>query len=90
MKPLLQSYGNWVDGDKFWGRETEIESLAVKIREGAHILLTAQRRMGKTSLMRELVRRFRLSDDRIPLFVDLQKSANPADAVVELSLATLP
>lgn len=88
MKPLLQSYGNWVEGERFWGRDAEIESLARKVREGAHILLTAQRRMGKTSLMRELARRLEMEGDRIPLFVDLQKATSAADAIVELSLAT--
>ena len=47
---------NWVEGDKFWDRELEIEFLKERIDEGAHILLIAQRRIGKTSLMRELSR----------------------------------
>jgi hypothetical protein len=47
-KKLKQAHGNWVEDDKFWGREKEIELLAGKINEGAHILLVAQRRMGKT------------------------------------------
>jgi len=88
MKPLQQSFGNWVDGAKFWGREPEIELFSAKVRAGAHLLLTAQRRMGKTSLMREAARRIEIEGDRIPLFVDLQKAASPADAIVELSLAT--
>ena len=42
--------GNWVDDDRFFDREAEVEALSERIRDGAHTLLTAQRRMGKTSL----------------------------------------
>ena len=49
--------GNWVDGHRFFDREVEVEALSERIRDGAHTLLTAQRRMGKTSLVRETLRR---------------------------------
>ena len=39
---------NWVDGERFFDREVELEILAERVREGTHTLLTAQRRMGKT------------------------------------------
>ena len=48
---------NWVDGENFFDRKTELEALEERVREGTHTLLTAQRRMGKTSLVRELQRR---------------------------------
>jgi AAA+ ATPase superfamily predicted ATPase len=54
----------------------------------AHILLVAQRRMGKTSLMREVKRR--LGSQYHSLFVDLQKASSPQDAIVELCLAMKP
>lgn len=79
-RKLKQAQGNWVDGDRFWGREGDIRLLTRKIDEGAHISLVAQRRMGKTSLKKELQRR--LSDRYICLFIDLQKDSEPADAVV--------
>lgn len=87
-KKLKQSYGNWVTGDRFWDRETDLELFIEKIEEGANILLTAQRRMGKTSLMREAARL--LSKRYLCLFIDLQKADNPADAIVELSIALRP
>ena len=59
-----------------------------KLAEGAHLLLVAQRRMGKTSLLREVMRR--LDDEYVCLFVDLQKAANAAEAIVELALAVRP
>ena len=87
-RKLQQAQGNWVDGDRFWGRVDDIRLLTRKIDEGAHISLVAQRRMGKTSLMKELQRR--LSDRYICLFIDLQKYSEPADAVAQLSLSLKP
>jgi hypothetical protein len=88
MKKLIQAHGNYVEGDRFWDRERDIELLINKLDEGAHILLVAQRRMGKTSLIRETKRR--LSDRYLCLFVDLQKAASAEDALVEISLALKP
>ena len=48
--PLRKAGGNWVDGDRFFNREAELEALTERVRDGTHTLLTAQRRMGKTSL----------------------------------------
>lgn len=86
MKKLKQAHGNWVDGDRFWDREHEIRVFIDRLDEGAHILLIGQRRIGKTSLMREVARR--LQQKYICLHADLQKSFSPADAVAELSCAT--
>ncbi len=88
MEKLKQAHGNWVDGDRFWDREKDIELMVEKIDEGAHVLLTAQRRMGKTSLMREAKRR--LEGRYICLFADFQKASSAEDAMVELSLALKP
>jgi hypothetical protein len=87
-KKLKLGHGNWVVGDQFWDREQEIERFTELIEEGAHILLVAPRRIGKTSLMREAARR--INGRYICLQVDLQKSQSPADALVELSAATRP
>jgi len=43
---LKREVGNWVSGDKFWGREVEIQSFTELLDEGANILLTAPRRTG--------------------------------------------
>ncbi len=85
---LKRALGNWVEGDRFWNREAEMELLIEYLEEGAHLLIVAQRRIGKTSLMREAARR--LDDRFICLQVDLQKCHSPADAIVELSIATRP
>lgn len=88
MAKLKQAQGNVVTGDRFWDREKDVELLTKRIDEGAHVLLVAQRRMGKTSLMAEVYQR--LSERYVCLFVDLQKAASGSDAIVELSLAVQP
>jgi hypothetical protein len=87
-KKLKQAFGNWVEGERFWNRETDIELLIGKLDEGAHILLVAQRRMGKTSLMKEVKRQ--LNNRYNCLFIDLQKASSAEDAIVEISLALKP
>ena len=78
--------GNWVAGDDFFDREAELEALAERIKEGTHTLLTAQRRMGKTSLVRELLRRFKEDDKPVEtVFADLEEAVSPADAIAEIA-----
>jgi uncharacterized protein len=83
---MRRALGNWVTGQDFWDREEEMQLFMEYLEEGANILLTAPRRIGKTSLMREAAAR--LSDHYICLEVDFQKCHSPADAVVALSVAT--
>ncbi len=85
MARLKQAAGNYVVGQKFWNREAELRLFKQSIADGAHLLLVAQRRMGKTSLMREAARQ--LGDEYSCLFVDLQRSRDASEAVVELGLA---
>ena len=82
------AHGNWVDGDRFWGREVDLSLFESRIADGAHQLLIAQRRMGKTSLMKEVARR--LKDKYLCLFIDLQKCSSAADVIVELGVAIYP
>lgn len=87
-RKLIQANGNVVEGDRFWDREMDIELLTSKLAEGAHVLLVAQRRMGKTSLMKEVKRR--QAGRYTCLFIDLQKASTAEDAIVEISLALKP
>ena len=82
---MRKAGGNWVVGDKFFDRETELEALTERVQEGTHTLLTAQRRMGKTSLVRELLRRLQDSGQCETIFVDLESAATLADAVAEIA-----
>lgn len=82
-KNLSRACGNWVEGDKFWDRECETRMFIEYLDDGAHILLTAQRRMGKTSLMREVSRK--IKDRYICLWVDLQDAETEADAIAAIA-----
>ena len=81
---LRKAGGNWVAGDRFFDRVGDIEALEERVRDGAHTLLTAQRRMGKTSLVRELLRKLGDRADFEPIFVDLEAAMDPADAIAEI------
>ena len=82
---LRKAGANWVEGDRFFDREAELEALAERVRDGVHTLLTAQRRMGKTSLVRELLRRLAAEGRFETIFVDLEDAAAPADAIAEIA-----
>ena len=81
---LRKAGANWVEGERFFDREAELEALAERARDGSHTLLTAQRRMGKTSLVRELLRRLGQEGRFETVFVDLEDAGTPADAVAEI------
>ena len=38
---LKKAGGNWVEGDSFFDRQTELEALRERAREGTHTLLTS-------------------------------------------------
>ena len=86
MAGLRKAGANWVDGDRFFDREAELGVLRERVRNGTHTLLTAQRRMGKTSLVRELLRRLADERDVETIFVDLEDARSAADAVVEIGV----
>ena len=83
---LRKGGSNWVEGDRFFNREVELEALEERVRDGIHTLITAQRRMGKTSVVRELLRRLADGGEFETVFVDLEAAADPADAVAEISV----
>lgn len=83
--PLIKAGANWVDGDRFFDRETELVTLAERASEGIHTLLTAPRRMGKTSLVRESLRRLAEKDDFDSVFVDLEHASDVPEAVAEMA-----
>ena len=87
LTKLRKQPSNWVDGDQFFDRQADLAALKKRVAEGTHTLLTAQRRMGKTSLVRELLRQLDEEGAYETLFVDLEGSDTPADAVAEIGFA---
>ena len=86
---LKKAGSNWVEGDRFFDRDAEIRSLTERVREGTHTLLTAQRRMGKTSLVREMLRRLGQEGSLETIFVDLEGALTPADAIAEIGVQSM-
>ena len=86
----LRMSSNWVDGDRFFDREAELQLLRERVENGTHTLLTAQRRMGKTSLVRELLRRLDEDGKFATVFVDWEGAMDPADALAELATQARP
>lgn len=80
--------GQWVVGENFFGRQAELESLETLVRDGNHVLLTGQRRMGKTSIARELGRRLEQGGDWKLVFTDLGGSTRAEDAIAKIEEAT--
>lgn len=60
-----------VTGADFFNRDAELRLLEAKVRNGTHVLLAGQRRMGKTSVAKELGRHLQ-TDGWEFLFVDVE------------------
>ena len=86
LQKLTKAGSNWVDGDRFFDRDVEIDALRERVRDGNHTLVTAQRRMGKTSLVRELLRRLDVEGEVATVFVDLEAAQDAADAIAEIAV----
>ena len=86
MPGLIGEVGNWVSGQRFWGREHELSLLLKLIEDGANISIIAQRRIGKTSLMHEASEN--LPQGYIGLHIDLQAAQDVSDVVVKMVTAT--
>ena len=83
MRPLA---GTPVTGANFFDRDKELQLLGTKVRDGTHILLAGQRRMGKTSVARELGRRLQ-ADGWEFLFVDVEDATSPQDVIRDIAKA---
>ena len=86
MRPTA---GRWVSGDDFFDREPELRVLESHVRDHNHLLLTGQRRMGKTSIARELGRRLE-AKGWIFLFADVEGSTCAEDAIAAIAKETYP
>ena len=87
---LRKAGANWVEGDRFFDREPDLAALAERVRDGTHTLVTAQRRMGKTSLVRELLRRLNEQGDFETVFVDVEDAKTASDAIAEIGAGSMP
>lgn len=86
---MRSATGRWVSGEDFFDRERELEVLTTRVREQNHVLLTGQRRMGKTSILRELGSRLE-SEGWIFFIADVEGATCPGDAISEIARAAHP
>ena len=81
---MHSSTGAWVSGDDFVGRERELEVLGSLALSFNHVLLTGQRRMGKTSVARELGGRL-CNEGWKFIFIDIETAATAEDVIALLA-----
>ena len=86
---MNSSTGRWVSGDNFFDRERELQVLEMRVRDRNHILLTGQRRMGKTSIVQELGQRLE-AEGWIFLFTDVERATCAEDAIADIAQAVHP
>ena len=81
--------GPWVSGEDFFDRERELQVLGRHIRNGNPVLLSGQRRMGKTSVARELGRRLEREGWAFS-FADVERAASAEDVIAKIAEALHP
>lgn len=81
--------GSWVSADDFFDRAAELQVLEARVRDRNHVLLTGQRRMGKTSVAHELGRRLQ-AQGWVFLFADVEGATCPEDFVAEVAKSLHP
>jgi len=73
--------GSPVEGDEFYGREKELQYVwEYHISKGVSVLLSAPRRVGKTSFSKKLIERAKQSEWKT-LYLDLEGSSTESDFV---------
>ena len=86
---MRSSTGRWVSGNDFFGRDRELRVLETRVRDGNHVLLTGQRRMGKTSIARELGLRLERKG-WVFLFTDIEGATCAEDVVAGVAEVVHP
>ena len=86
---MKSSTGRWVSGDDFFDREPDLRALEPRVRDRNHVLLSGQRRMGKTSILRELGRRLEEQGWDF-LFTDVEGATCPEDVIADIAEAAHP
>lgn len=86
---MKASTGRWVSGEDFFDRDAELKVLEMQARDGNHVLLAGQRRVGKTSVTQELGRRL-VEQGWVFLFADVEGAACAEDAIAAIAAATHP
>jgi len=79
-------YGGRVSGHSFCNRESEIEELLEDIRGRQHVILSSQRRFGKTSLVWKVLKETQ-KEGIIPVYADLYPISTLGEFIEEYAKA---
>jgi AAA+ ATPase superfamily predicted ATPase len=79
-------YGGKVSGDAFCNRKSEIKELLGDIRSRQHVILSSQRRYGKTSMVWKVLEEAE-KEDIIPVYVDLYPISTLGEFIQEYAKA---
>jgi len=87
MDKLKPTESNTVTGDSFYNRDVERRLVGGRVESGDHQILTGQRRMGKSSLAREIGRSLLEEKGDIwdYVFVDIQSCSSGAELIARLA-----
>ena len=79
-----------VSGDNLFGRENELNHIWERLENGDHVLMTAPRRVGKTSLMMELKRQPQPGWTVVYVDVEAREDAKTCIAEIVDELSRIP
>ena len=83
-EPMLPAaLGNYAAGERFWDREREVEEISQYLAGGQSVLVTGLRRVGKTSVVRQVLSGLNPSMDT--LFIDVEQHNDPVEMFASLA-----
>ena len=82
---LKPTESNTATGEYFFNRKVEQKIIHERIERGVQQLLTGQRRMGKSSIAREIGRQLEEQGQWNYIFVDIQACSSGAELVERLA-----
>ncbi len=74
-------FGEVVTGDCFANREREIKDIAEHIKAGQNLFIYSYRRLGKTSLIKNVMEALAKRKEVIAVYVDIQKATSQAQFI---------
>jgi len=74
-------FGEAVTGECFTDREKETRDIIGYIRAGQNLFIYSYRRLGKTSLIMNIIKSLQAGKEAIPIYVDIQKVTSQAQFI---------
>jgi AAA+ ATPase superfamily predicted ATPase len=74
-------FGEAVTGEYFTNRRKEIKDIKEYIKSAQNLFIYSQRRLGKTSLIKTVLKTFETDPSVITIYVDLQRASTPGQFI---------